>query len=335
MSSLMKHWAKLEYPVSHRTRPLMINGIEFIILTDDSIRKYNTKTMEWTKIIKFGKEIVDDIYLNTLSTSWFKHKDKNIVYIVDDDYKFVIDLDTNSIEREATDLQSRYRNVFLMNDEIHCMIDEEVDDEFEDSFVKHVSFDIDMKKHHVVSEMKQMPTIIEGEGWIALKQRGKILLFGGYGHEISDASRKMHEFSFQDNQWTELGVKLPIDLSDFGVVMTRNEQYLVIIGGWFKRITVSKNIYVFDLDKYEWSVSQIKCIGGYCSAVITNDEYKDIVLTYGYIRDSYRGFENMPYLSDDIMRLMSKWISNQEIHLIQGIHPEYHHWKINIDEILQ
>eukprot|EP01084_Bolivina_argentea_P198376 339704_1 len=97
---------------------------------------------------------------------------------------------------------------------------------------------------------------------IHLKSQQSVLLFGGVkprGVQFIDWSDSIYRFSCMDSQWKELNIKMPIKLSLFGLVATKNEQYIIILGGLTTAHKSSDDIFIYDIRNNIFTKSKIKC----------------------------------------------------------------------------
>eukprot|EP01084_Bolivina_argentea_P095511 171701_1 len=67
-------------------------------------------------------------------------------------------------------------------------------------------------------------------GLVYLSAENSIFAFGGWSMNNSNKD-SIYRFSFIDSKWTELNIKMPMKLSEFGLISTKNEKYIIILGG--------------------------------------------------------------------------------------------------------
>ena len=124
----------------------------------------------------------------------------------------------------------------------------------------------------------------------------------------------------------------------FGLVKTRNERFIIILGGFDAQSNGCDDIYIYDTNNNLFSQSKISCpakSGFY--ATISNDPEGDELITFGFINDCYKSnnFQNVQVLPFYLIQLISHWLCIQEIYLLQYGVKGGGHWKIDVDDILQ
>ena len=95
------------------------------------------------------------------------------------------------------------------------------------------------------------------------------------------------------------------------------------------------DIYIYDVKCNEFKKSKVICPHNewYHAFITDNTEYNNL-LTKRYINDCYKmnSFANLQILSNDLIKFICSWISNQYIHLMKLSGGE--HWKIDVNHIL-
>ena len=345
-----RFWDLLEYPFANTSRPYVINSCEYIILgrksyyasTPLELYKYNINTKTWSLILKLDKDdiLLDDIY----TISWTIDIKSLIVYIIGYSNLITINLNNNEIKRTPRSLALNCtNNPLLIDDKLHL-----IDNCRNQSLgSRHIICDENLSSLNVIQEFDNVitsTTSFDGFGFVHIRSKQMMLLFGGWiSRHSSYDSRKWYKLSLNashdndNHKWIELDdIKFPEPLSHFGFAVTTNEEFIIIMGGC-KHPGMSHKIYVFDVNKFELKQSKIECpVSGYTSCVFFDNKLNNDLLTYGYIRDCYKqnGFENINYLSHDLILLISEWIRNEQIYGIFHDHSDQEHWSIDVKDIL-
>ena len=97
---------------------------------------------------------------------------------------------------------------------------------------------------------------------IYIESKKEILIFGGI---ISGTCYdSIWRYSLDTKKWDLLDCKMPKRLEGFGCVITTDEQYVIIFGGWStnkagKHGKRTDDIYVLNLMEMEWKECRLKC----------------------------------------------------------------------------
>ena len=165
-------------------------------------------------------------------------------------------------------------------------------------------------------------------GLVYIQSKRELLLFGGLRlHE--DFRKDIYRYSFQDKKWVLLSYKLPIAMELFGYILTFDEKYILIFGGYTGQDEFD-TIYIWDLQNMRFKKSEICCpIKDGFLACITAENIEPIVVN-GFIR---KYIEIDPKIvPQDIIQLIWNWCSDCFVHLISR--EDKKHWKIDINKIL-
>ena len=164
---------------------------------------------------------------------------------------------------------------------------------------------------------------------IYLKSQEKALIFGGlkawiYYQDV------VHCYDIEQNKWSQLDVKMPVSVHRFGCVKTKDEKYVILLGGYHDSETID-TIQVLDIDKMKFGISKIKCPGqGSFQAVNTMEEANETLIT-GYIRIILSEYEII--IPDDIINFIIELMKIENIHLMGDANSS--HWKIELQTILE
>lgn len=329
-------WEQLtKFHIRYFAEPQFINNEEYIVIPhkqesvrSDGIYSYNIKNNKFTKIIDYPTRENYQVYAQT-SAYDPKHNCIYLSFVKDlavSNTRHILRIDLNT---KKLDILSQYESngnfstLIVIDNKLHQIGggDKPIHSMWDLSKLQDENYKkVEYKLHGSQTER------LRNTGLIYLKSRNCLLLFGGARR--NDPSDSIHEFSLTDNKWIELNTKLPRRVSEFGIVKTRSERYVIIMGG-----SMRDEIYIFDTRDNTIKTSKIKTpVRENFHAAITNNNNE--MLTFAFIRDCYRDkeFEDVPQIPLSLMDLIAEWCINDEIYLLQL--AEGHHWRINVDTIL-
>ena len=330
----------LSFPFSWFTPPVFINEYEFIICPQntknresDGIYKYNIRDNLWSKIIDYPSNMI--VRARTAAFD-AKHNSLFVSYTGDHTF-FELELDSLKINvLKHTNFFGHNTRIIQIDNKLH-----HIGSRWGNKIMFHHVWDTmdnnlryfsDKKEHKLHSSATNG---LGRHGLIYLNSKKSIFLFGGRIAFGTNCSDDIYQFSCFDEKWNKLNIKMPMKLQSFGIVKSRSERFIIILGGISNK-QKSSNIYIYDVRDGIFSKSKIEipeC--GKCHAVITNNKEDDEKICFGFIRNCYKmnDFNCLQELPFYLIKFISKWICLQEIYLLH--HNSGNHWKINIDHILQ
>ena len=95
-------------------------------------------------------------------------------------------------------------------------------------------------------------------GLVYVKSKYKMLLFGGFEGSDCINTDNIYEYSFADKKWSILDAKLPIRCSSFGFILTPDDKYIIIFGGWDQHRAID-DIYIWEIDRMIFRKCRLKC----------------------------------------------------------------------------
>ena len=336
MSSLSAGWISLaKVPFAFFSKPCNINHNEFVIApssnSSSGIYKYNKTLNEWETIINYigGNHYIHGATIN---------KTKKLFYVYDTaEYEILVyNLKENKLQNRIKNITfGSYPRLFCHKDEINII----------GSAVQHAI--VNQETHSLTTifdhfdfnfNQQTSPICLEKHGIIYVKSQDRYLLFGGCDNCFL-CFDTIFEFTVNSTQqkWKKLDVKIPEAVAAFGIVITCDDRFVIILGGHTDHQRQVDDIYVFDTKSDTFYKSKLKCpLKRRYHAVITGDLSRDNLLCYGYIRQCYKmnQFKEMllPLPPSEIIQLIIKWVFNEDIHLIAWLKGD--HWKISAHEIL-
>eukprot|EP01084_Bolivina_argentea_P302021 521228_1 len=331
----MSTWASLQpCPSTCFTRPLSLNKSEFVIALSDTtsasrgIYIYNINHDKWEKIIDYpSREILAH------ASAYLQQTKILYVYNVWSSL-LAFDLETKSmicVQKNDSIGWGIYPQIFFLQNELNVI-----------GFSKHNAVNTTHSIYKInennLQLMHTFPMTFVGYKIIKIKSK-EIILFGGCHSTANTCLNDVYRYSFSGT-WHKLSVKMPKTLAYFGIVCTRNDEYIIILGGQCNGLSSqykeSDDIFIYDVKRNQFYQSKVKCpIRSTCKAVITGDELYDTLLTFAYVNDCYKlnMFSDLEAMPHYLIKFMSKYLCNEKINLLSG--RKGLHWRINVDDILK
>eukprot|EP01084_Bolivina_argentea_P034634 64122_1 len=134
------------------------------------------------------------------------------------------------------------------------------------------------------------------------------------------------------NIWSQLSIPLPNVLRLVSVVVTRDDKYIILLGGT-ARGSMCDSIYVLDVEKVKLFECSIKCpVSNVVQTAILNDYKMEELISFGFVRDNWKNkqYKNILFPPFYLIKLIQSYYWKDEIHLFWTMF----HWKIRIDDVL-
>lgn len=146
---------------------------------------------------------------------------------------------------------------------------------------------------------------------------------------LTEDTNKMYSYSLETNEASLLSLELPvIHTCHTGVVITRNEQYLIIFSPKDKQ-----EIWIIDLNINEIRKSDIKCKHTSVAMVVLRDDLsKSRIIAFGFIRQCWnlKEFSKTRYPEKEIIIMIMTYLVQEIIHVLRP----GKHYCINADDII-
>ena len=251
-----------------------IDATRFIAV-NDKITEFDTTTNSWSI---WNKDIADVV--------WYQHT--NVSYNPATEYMFISLHDRIKIYdiQHNTKVAQYVPEGLLYYARTIC-----ADSEF------HVICNYRQKKSHLVwddksKQLQQIHTFskyLREFGLIYVDKSKQLLLFGGYDDEYIQGAPEdtIYMFSLKQKIWTKLDAVLPYKMHGFGHIITKDGQYIIIMGGRVRNNSrESDMIYVWNWTTMEMRESKIKSpFKGKCQAVVMENKKENDLLVHGFIRN--------------------------------------------------
>ena len=163
---------------------------------------------------------------------------------------------------------------------------------------------------------------------------------GGRSPKYRERTDIIRKYSIPTQQWEELEIKLPHKITEFGHVITKDERFIIIMGGYGGiKEYYQDTIFILDLYTMQFSKSDIRLpFAQECEAIIMESKDENNLLVHGYIRKETEKFNNL-FIPFALISLLSIWHSIEYLHIMNSTgcfrdHEIGEHWEINLNKIL-
>ena len=317
--------------------PMMTNLMEIdnsrFICLDEGILSFDVTKNEWSKLDMKDVKLPDASW-NSVSS--YNTNTKQIYILPSDgDSMSIYDMATNKLSNYPCN--NEQGSLICVNSVCHNI------GGWQSNY--HKIWNDENKQFEQVHEFKEYPQGITSFGLIHDKKRENLLLFGGFESSINGGRLDdIHKYSLGTRIWTKLAVKLPHKLNLFGSVITKDQQYIIILGGYanidaridsndlgVRRDEDFNHILILELRTMRFRESAIKLpFSGVTKAIIMNKKEENELLIHGYVKQNMNKFNTtMPFV---LIKMMTIWHVTEFIHVIN---IQKKHWKINIDKIFE
>ena len=345
--SIDKKWEKRQKIPSGNgySMPLAINEQEFIMLSISNhgrrrILKHNIHQNQWKVIMKshhfplmFGLNCTTMAFDKLSNKLYIKTKQKGINIVI-------IDLQTQTIKTQIFPNWKEKKllewyGFMLINDNIHIIGGK--------NNAKHLLWNVN---HQYQNKLRNIWTFFEPFYYVStihVPSRDIVLLIGG----ISASNKQIGIMMFDliTNKWQRVS-GLKCNLFHASTVLTSNEDFVIIAGGYYRNILGSKvtndRIYILDMRNDEWKLRESKVrlpIGGR-NHLMRIGGIKDECLVVGWIKRLFklRGFRKLLLPPMYIIQLIVDRYGREEIHWIQrcdsDVVTDSNHYSIDLRYLL-
>ncbi len=199
----------------------------------------------------------------------------------------------------------------------------------------HYKLNLNQKRLDLVYEFAHLSAGLHENGAVHIKSKNMLLLFGGYDYKTDNQFNEIWKFDLSTgNKWVKLqDIKLPKKMSNFAWVLTKNEQYMIIFGGYCGERM--KNIFILDLNEMKFYCSNVRlCDQGYPCAVSMHSGINSDLLIAGFIRNVSKEYDmNIPL---ELMKLFHTFFDSEIVYLV---HHSYNKkdrlYQVELNDILK
>ena len=290
------------------------------------IPQYNTITKQWTASIEYGKNMNatgftaaynpqnKELYIYTQAKQLFKYSFTSSEWTV-------IDVKMNAGHSAASlFIDNNFHVLGGYYDRKHHMLKSG-----EDEFIEMHIFD-------------EFARYITGGKSVHIASKNQLLFMGGFGKCIL-WSDNIYSCDLTTMKWKMSNLKLPVEMSDFGVTLSNDERYLIIFGGKTRK-GATDLIYALEMngdDNMKWRESKVKCPerGEVHTVKMEDQSFSDLII-YGYIRQ----YLEIEYPPSDIMGILNDWYCQECVHFFCVAAEDYSkyyatHYVADLNDILQ
>lgn len=328
------------------TRPIRINKHEFILVTGcRGISKYNIISKKWVHgYIAYPSK--HRIFINPVCA--YNHK-TNTLYLYNQRKSDII-LKINVLTRKVLIIKNKppkIRNpkLIFIAQKLHLIGGDDNDqhlifDESEQTFTPlgaSKAFNNTEVTNLRLNDKQNKILILDcNDNGLHKFSKSKCSSIYSYSYTYSNCTNS----NFQ--QWTTPIIELPLKMSKFAYTATKNQQYIVLLGGCHRSVETD-NIYIINLYQKDPNPikSQMKCptISKFFHAITMTTEQKDEMVVCGYIRNVWKTdgiliTKLISFLPFYLIQYISRWYSNEYLHLFETNMDPALHWVITIDQLL-
>ena len=166
-----------------------------------------------------------------------------------------------------------------------------------------------------------------------IKSKQLLISMGGYTttSRSSRSTDHIYIYDIRNKQWHRSPISMPRRMYSFGFILSPDNKYVVIFGG-----NSTNHIHIFDLMKQKMvRLDSMFCpMNGGFNAVLLGDYSKDKKIVSGFIKRCWKltDFQTVRPISNDLMGLIQRWYSNEQVHLMHITKKE--HWQIGLAEVI-
>ena len=295
---------------------------------------YNIPKLEWRFLQSFKTYPRDNQIMF--------QKEEQLIYFLTDTGIAVYDLISNSIQ-EYDNVLTNYRpgNTCICTGAALQLIEHKLQVIMGSFHDKHIEYDIEKKQCKELYQFKKYQDGLSEAASIYLQNKGESWLMGGY--DCDPCALKpvddVHLYSIKNNKWKLLDIKLPVPLCDCTCVCTKDERFIIIFGGEDSSDVLTANIFIIDTELLEIKESSIKCpmSDAFSACLVDETERSDLIIT-GFINEcwteeKFKNDDNLRYPSNDIIRVILLFHSEQMVHLFKRYRAKGH-WQIYLIHLL-
>eukprot|EP01084_Bolivina_argentea_P203696 347847_1 len=284
------------------------------------IQKYNSVTNKWTRLIKYSSN------LQTSCNSVAFNKYTQEIYLFGIYPKLIkIHLKTKQIKIIQTNKSFGALPMSIIIDGTYHIIGGTQNN-------KHLIWNDDTEQFTEIYTFENWSTGLIFGSLIYIERKKMLLLFGGIDCATQSESLpqdSIYIYYINEQKWELLDIELELPLYAFGCVLTKDQKYVILLGG-----AKTNEIHIFNTDNMLFEDDMWSCdeVMPYCpfigQCIGTMSANRSYVLIIGYIR-CYFG----KLLPSEIIELIELWYSINYIHLIE-FGENGTHWKIDVNEII-
>eukprot|EP01084_Bolivina_argentea_P139952 246150_1 len=316
------------------SHPIAVNKKEIFLGQYDKLCKFNRICNKWSEWINYPENVRD---LYSSQTTCVDNREKTIYVYQNDEtgingILLIINYDTKDIQviQNGNVTRTGYgHKIIFAHQQLHL-----IGGRWND---KHFIFNSKQKRFEILHTFEQFSEGMSGFGLVHCPSKQRILLIGGCNETINndECLDEIYSYSTVNHTWTQLNIKLPEKICNFGCSVACNGEYVIILGG-ITDTDFSKNIYVIDMRNIKIMKSKVVCpVSKGFDSVIINDEIKRELIVFGYVRKCWKNEKmiSMLFPPQYIIKMIQLWYLNEYVHLFQYASAK-NHWKILVDDII-
>lgn len=322
-SAPLGHFSKITPMDSKKFLAIPLNNSSY---KSDGIYAYIISQNKWIRSLKYGK----NHWLSSIAPSFNQQTNKLYIAQFVQNNLSIIDFTTMKWKSINCPYLSHCDGAkcIIINNEFHLIGGKRSN--------KHLLWKEDKEIFEELHVFEDLSEGFKSHKLIYIKSKQILLMFGG--ESVQQPLDTIYKYEISENKWSEMELKMPQKLSEFGLIATNDERFVILFGGvlYDKRgYTSSKSIFILDLENEIFSESLIQCPMAYMfdAIVYNNYPYSEMILTAGFVRNLRKSQnESLPILPHDIISFIASLFISEYVHLIDV--KDGKHWKMNLDEIV-
>ena len=255
---------------------------------DLGLYKYNIISDQWILLLQYPKEFTSSDH------SICCDQNDQVIYLYDTSgQRVTIDLKKLTFEiSKITPAIGKDSQLLMINNECHSILGDDCD--------SHYKWNSKLQKLDKLFQFKHIMQGLSEHGVVYMKSKNKLLLFGGWDDGTEELTNDIWECDLnnEDNgmEWTKLkDIKLPMEMSNFAWILSKDERYLIIFGGENTNLDRLRSIFILDLKEMKMYQAKVKLYDrGIIDAIVMSND-KNSILVGGVTREMAREYDiNIP-----------------------------------------
>eukprot|EP01084_Bolivina_argentea_P250848 420478_1 len=309
----------------HSTSPIMLNKNEFIVTVYNGILKYNIMNNKWNKWIDFPSKFISKSNIPHSCIGY-----NNLIYTYDGIKGMLLKINYKTNKHIIFKHLPKIGDGFkccLVHNQLHLICGSKSN--------THWIFDEQKKTFNKFYNFSDYVNGIEEFGLIYIKKNNEMLFMGGKTYEWRSYLCHYPIFSYNiiKHKWKRIKLTLPGGLSNFGYVITNNEKYIILFGG-YNNYGYSNDIFVINTKEMVLMKCNIPCpVKNEYDAIIMGNEEKEELIVCGFVKRCWKQLDiRFLFPPKYILKLVQLRISQEYVHLLE--YTKKKHWMIPVCDIL-
>ena len=329
LNVIEKSWTLLS---SAKSNVVKRDASQFMVVIGDKLHTYNIRKNDWTTLSLENKK------------DWWCHGDQicydlhsKILFISGSNSMEIIDLSSEQLLCNKYQIAGDYKlphEMIFVDSVCHCIAYSE-ESRMTDT---HQTWDDETKQWLDINTFsKELTEFDTMSKLIFLSKRKELLLFGSAMDSSNTRIDVLCNYSMAEQKWTHSVIKLPFhqkEIAAFGHVLTKDEQYIIIIGGYGFFVDTVDTIFILNLETMIFTESMVRCpFDVTYNAIMMESVTDNELLIHGYVKNEMEKYNIC--IPSALINIICDLHLIEYIHVINFEKYKEEHWKINVDEIFK